>query len=82
MATQPGAVKQKILHYETPKIRERNILSEDSICDFSGFGEETTEAKRLVEVERQMRCLNSLVEDLLERQTQFKKDNEELKRRY
>ena len=39
------------------------------------------ETKRLVEVERQMRWMRSLVGEVLEKQTHFRKEHEELNRR-
>ena len=68
-----------ILEYESPLAREKNnIFNDDGICNFSGFGEE----ERLVKVERRMKWMSCLIEDLVEKQSQLKLSHEELKKRY
>lgn len=75
----PPSVKSKRPDPETP-IAFRKIC-ECSEGEFSGFIEEGSNMKRMVTVEKEIRCLRELVAGILEKQDQLIEENEKLKRK-
>ena len=65
---------------ETP-VGLRKITSElwSEGSDFSGFREDKSNMRRIITVEKEVRCMRELIASILEKQDQLLEENKELK---
>ena len=68
------------VNIETP-VGLRELLDLSEVCDFSGFREEKTNMRRIVNVEQEVRCMREMIVGILDKQEKLFEENQELKRK-
>ncbi len=74
-------VRQKAHFIENP-VGLRQLMEAIGERDFSGFREEKGNMRRIISVEKEIRCMRELISGILEKQDKLIMENKELKKKY
>ena len=76
-----GEVRRSGNVIETP-VGLRQLVEASGERDFSGFREERGNMRRIINVERELRCMKELISSIVEKQDDLIRENKELRNKF